>query len=241
MVRWPWSKEEIYFEEKPKKPKETLASVSEKILIRRMKKQPDGFGTDVALRQKGLTDTKGTLKEQLKELKEFKELGVEFFGGGKEGKGGLIDSILNSKFAVRLADGMMTKMEQMAGQLPVPPPGQVFLTDSTGKVYQIPESQAKRLQEAPPEEKEPVTKQIPIKDLVYIFDLEPPAVIAELKSFNPTWIKFIAGQTYADLVKRLQEMPADEELKPYKEQLLSKERKEWVKSVINEAKKVVSP
>ena len=59
-MRWPWSKEEepVCLEEAPLKSrkKETLSSVSEKLLVRKMKRDPDGFGIEVAMKKMGVSE-----------------------------------------------------------------------------------------------------------------------------------------------------------------------------------------
>ena len=178
-MRFPWSREPIILEpEKPKRAKETVRSVGDKLLIRAMKKQPDSFGLEMAKKEHGTPEAKaGSTSELMHQLRELREFDNEFFGsdssgGGKRRKGGKgmwsgegtwLSEILNSQLVVGLGAQLSTflrranKSAQEVGNM-LPPPGMVSVIDSQGQVAQIPEGNL-QLGAGSPVEKPPKAKK----------------------------------------------------------------------------------
>lgn len=194
-MKLPWQKNtEFYVEEKPKRQKETVKSVGDKILIRQMKKQPDGFGLEMAKKEHGTpSEAKaGTTSELMNQMRELKDFEAEFMGdtntgGGKKrrgGKGGMwsgegtwISEVLNSQIVMQLASQLTmflrraNKSAQDIGAM-APPPGMVTVIDAQGQIAQVPEESLKQLgagtpTASPPKKlsvKEKPAKQIALPD-----------------------------------------------------------------------------
>lgn len=234
-MRFPWQKEPIYLEsEKPKRAKETVRSVGDKLLIRQMKKQPDGFGLEMAKKEHGTpSEAKGgTTSELMKQLRELREFDNEFFGsdsgGGKRrkgGKGGMwsgegtwLSEVLNSQLAVGLGAQLVQLLRQVnksakeVGNM-APPPGMVSVIDSQGKIAQVPEEIFKQLREptveaSPPKVKEP-PKQLPELKLEMIMDLlelEPAVAWEALQANEPDWVDYLSKNSYETLTKNLEKL-----------------------------------
>lgn len=90
-MKFPWNKtEQIYLEEKPKRGRDTLTQTAEKIIQRKMKRDPDGYGLEAAERIKNISrEEPKTVADFLRELKEYraamKEAGLD--GGADKGQG----------------------------------------------------------------------------------------------------------------------------------------------------------
>lgn len=100
----------------PKKP-ESLHSLSEKIIMRQMKKDPE-FGLTIAQRVKNVAPIEHapekSLQEQIAELRDLKEALGETFGEQKDGAGGIAGMVrdLIGKEGIQLILGMIASQMQ---------------------------------------------------------------------------------------------------------------------------------
>lgn len=222
-MRLPWKKtsDEIVFEEKPKKPKETLAQVADKILIRKMKRDPDGYGLQAAERIKNIgKEESKSLAAQLKELRETQRLLHEL--GSAEGSGSWLKEL-----GIGVAQALAPHIGQVIQNLQNQPQRTQLPSFSVPQIEQGTQASAQERTEK---------QTLPFAQLVGILDLEPHEAVAVLAEVNPQWVAFLSTQTYEGLVEILQQVPTTEETKPYIEQLLSKDRQKWLKAVIQEAR-----
>lgn len=234
-MKFPWHREPIELElEKPKRQKETVRSVGDKLLIRQMKKQPDGFGLEMAKKEHGTPEAKaGTVSElmhQMRELKEFENefIGSDSGGGGKRRKGGKglwsgegtwLSEVLNSQVVIGLGAQLVQLLRQVnksakeVGNM-APPPGMVSVIDSQGKIAQVPEEIFKQLREptagtSPPKVKEP-PKQLPELKLEMIMDLlelEPAVAWQTLQDRNEEgWTEYLSTHSFEQLVEDLEKL-----------------------------------
>lgn len=266
-MKFPWSKESIYLEpEKPKRAKETVKSVGDKILIRQMKKQPDGFGLEMAKKEHGTPEAKaGSVSELMHQMRELKEFENEFTGnesGGKRrkgskgmwsGEGTWLSEILNSQLVVGLGAQLATFLRQAnktakeVGTM-VPPPGMVCIIDSQGQVKQVPEEIFKQIgtptvETSPPKVKEP-PKQLPELKLELIMDLlelEPAEAWESLQANEPDWVDYLSKTSFETLVETLEKLGEQPEYSQYAENIKEfiTTRHHWLQELVELAHGVV--
>jgi len=210
-MKFPWQKApEFFIEEKQKKPRETLASVADKLLIRKMKRDPDGYGIEAAKKIKGMRrdESKGVI-EQLKEFRELKKVLADL-GGEGGGGGGILQTIIENLPAI-----IQT------------------LPQAIGAVQQSPQvsSPQPKLVEMPKEE--PVN----LSDLTQYLDMEPEQAFEELKSRYPQWVSVLKLQSYGGIIKQLEQFRGTKpELDSIIDKLASDEGKKWLQMMLKLAK-----
>lgn len=234
-MRFPWTKkDEVFIEEEKPKKKETFSSVSDKILIKRMKKD-NTFGIEMAMRYKGLDKEKPeSFKEKLKEEVELKKLMKEYFGKeGGGGEGSWLSKLLDKEtFSLILAIAAsqlgidVSKLQQGQGE-------------AVGQI-----EQPKQPQLSAPKAK-PKLKKLSINDLIPYLDYEPEEVIKELADKASAgeqqamlWLYHLKGQTYEGLVTELSIFTQYPEYSVIANQLLSEERKPWLEKLLELTKNI---
>jgi len=223
-----WQKPQEYYEEelKPKK-KETFASVSDKILIKRMKKD-DTFGIEMAMRYKGLEREKPeSLQEKLKEEVELRKILKDLFGK-EEAKGSFLANLID-KDTIKLALSMFAK-QMGVGVEPEEAPKQL-------ERQEIP-----RLAAPKPRKQK---KQVDLNDLTPYLDYQPEEVIKELANKASEgdkqarqWLTFLGEQSYEGITMQLSLLAQHPQYSVIAKELLLENRKEWIEKLLELAKNI---
>lgn len=190
-MRLPWKRNtgEVYYEEeKPPKKKETLSQVAEKILMRKMKQDPD-YGLVVAEKIKKIHhEPAKTLKDFLKEIEDYKEIMAEV--GGGEGKGSWLRDLAEIMKQLPNAVGVVAQLPQIQAQ--------VRQQQQIQTVQQIEEAQSqstqqkKRKKEAPP--------SLDFEKIADLLQLEPQQAWEELQNRGETqWVDYLGTTSYEEL------------------------------------------
>lgn len=218
---------ELFFE-RGKKPKETLTQTAEKLLIRRMKKDPDGYGLQAAERIKNISRAEPkTLGDFLKELREYKSAMRE---------AGLEAEKTQSIFS-EIIQGLIKQAPEII---------QVFRQNANIQANSEP-----ALKEASPQELEQ-PKQLKSKKpkvvvkmekIISLMSLSPEEAAAELKQLaidgdqqGQLWLGLLSNLNYEGIVGLLLPMQEKPEYSEYVHRLLSPDRKEWIEKVLDCAK-----
>jgi len=221
-MRWKfWEKPEYYIEDevKSKKKPETLASVAEKLLIRKMKRDPDDYGLTAAERIKNIgKPEEKSLVGQLKELKQTQDLLRQL--GGESGGSWLKE--IGKSFAEAIAPTIGEIIQSKASQLPANRPQL-----DVGQPEPEPKPQPQR------------TEQFEFTDLVQVMDFEPQDAIGQLAQLNPTWVEMLARSDYSSFISLLEKVPSAEATDKFLRELLTADRQKWVEALIDAAKMVV--
>jgi len=223
-----WKKDEPeFYEEKPTRKKPTLHQVADEILIKEMKRDPTGYGLKAAERLKGITkDKAGSGLEELKSLAGG--FGIDLKDLGKPKGGSIVETLVGVLPAIPKALEEFRKMQNEAWERQLQ---QIEL--STGTAPQL--EQAQRKIDQPKASK---VQGISTQTLGELLELEPERAVAALNESNPDWIKFVASQTYDQMIKIFEKIPKSEANAEYLEAILSEEREDWLKTFIKEAKKL---
>lgn len=222
-MRLPWKKQEseegVYFV-RSKKPKETLAQTADKLIQRRMKKDPDGYGIAAAERIKGIHhEAPKTVKDFLRELKEYREIMSE--AGLTEGGGG--KSLLREIIEVLPA---LPQLLQEARQL------QQSVPHQQSPVRQIAHQMQPKLQQPEPE---PDREEVPLMPLISVISLTPEEAFGKLQS-EPGWLAVLKSNTPDGIVEMVRPFTNHPEhggqVQLLIDHLQSEEGKEWLQNII---------
>lgn len=77
---------------------------------------------------------------------------------------------------------------------------------------------------------------VPLATLVPLLSASPTDVIDTLASLSPRWVRWLAKQDYADVVKLAKRTTVPENLKDKVAEILSEPRRDWVESILEEAR-----
>lgn len=228
---------------KPKRKKETIGSASDKILIRRMKKQPDGFGLEIAMRHRGLEKEKPqNLKEMMKEQVELRKLTREYFGY-EEGQpdSGMLGKLLNSDMAKAFAEATAQNLAKMMA------PQMQKQMQQQEQQAQIAQSQAEQQALAQPEQQQlpQETIRMPkLDELLPYLEEEPQDVISMLKEREDEqarlWLTLLSKSSYRQICQLLR--PVQEknpELESLIGDLLHEDREKWWRELLEAAKRAI--
>lgn len=221
-------------EERPKKAKETLKQTAEKLVQRKMKKDPEGYGLVASEKLLNMTKEESkSLASQLKDHRELQKTLQELGGGGGE------------SWLKQLGEGIASAVAPYLGEIvqkiaAKQPQLQQGRQPQLGQQPALQQAQP----EATPEEaeavrEEPKADEVFIPELERLLELEPEQAAARLQQLNPEWIRFLGTQTHEDLFALLQKLPRNQENEQYIEELLSEKRRSWLKELINECRKLI--
>jgi len=224
-----WKREEPeYYDEgqvKPKKP-ETLRDTATRIMQRQMKRDAS-YGLQASERILGVADKSNdkSLASQLKELKEVQSALRSVAGKESDSGGSWLKEFANS-FGAAIAP----VAAQILAQRMQPQPNQELSQ---------PQAQAQLPQGQTQPQPQPQPEPISLTSLASLLELEPKEAVEQLSSEHPDWLMFLSSQNYDKLATLLLQVPQTPENKSYLEELLSQNRKSWVKNLITEARKLV--
>lgn len=196
--------------------KQTLANVSEKILIRQMKKDPD-YGLKAAERLKGVVrEDKKTVADQLREYKELKALLSEFSTGVDGGGKSVLAQLLE------MAPVIMQNLPQILASVK---------PDSSQQVLKQPQAQ-QSLPEAKPASQQLNEEVVNINDLLPYLDLEPAKVIEQLKANGKDgWLRFLKQTPYEKIIEMLTPWTKHPEFGTLVQQMIS-DKADWLKELV---------
>jgi hypothetical protein len=227
-----WQREPEYFSDEELKPKkkETFASVSDKVLIKRMKKD-SAFGIEMAMRYKGLEREKPQgIKEKLKEEIELRKLFKDYLGKEPDTKGGWLSSLVD-KDSVKLILSIVAK--QMGMTLEPSP------AEEPKQLEQETEQEVPKLAAPKP------GKQVDLRELTPYLDYEPENVIKELVAKGSQgdnqsmyWISFLRNQTYDSITMQLSLLAQHPQYSAIAKELLLEQRREWIEKLLESAKTI---
>lgn len=237
-----WEKQpQFYEEEVPARKRETLASLSDKLIMKEMKQNPD-YGLKVAERVKHISKDEGaSLTGQLKEYKQLQDL-LKGIAGGGEGSGSLLRDVIQAipqvlamvpQFMPQAPQFQQPQMQQPSPmpKLTSPQPTPAEPTQAEPSPPQPTSPQPQQAEQAIPEE--PVT----IGQLTEVLDLEPEDAIEVLKQDYPGWLKVLSIQTVDGIFAQIMPLrDTSPEITEVVDRLTSKEGKKWLGSVIKLAK-----
>lgn len=237
-MKLPWRKQEseneVYLGEKPKKKKETLVSVAEKILIRKMK-QDSEYGIEIAEKVKRMSRPEPkTVSDFLKELKEYrsvmKEAGLE--GGGDKGMLRQILEVLPS------IPALLQEARQLQQSMPqgMPPP-------QPAQIYQPPVQQIAEVQPQIEQQKKKSPKfTLKLEEVMDLLMLTPQQAWQTLHDRGEEgWIKYLSTNSFEDLVKALENIADRPEYSQYMNNIKDflKQQHAWLQGLVEIAHGVV--
>ena len=198
-MKFPWQRntdEEVYLDEKPKKPKETLSQVAEKILMKKMKADPD-YGLQAAERIKRISHAEPkTIKDFMQELKEYRDIMSEA-GMGGEGKS-IIRQILE---ALPTLPAMFQEANKMRAEMQGQGMTQIFRQPAP----QIQETQQPQITEVAEEPKQPRKLDLKLEGIMDLLVLTPQEAFEELQNRNEVgWINYLGITSFETLVEILE-------------------------------------
>ena len=228
-MRFPWQKreedQEFYEEEKPKKPRETLTQTADKIIQRKMKQDPDGYGIIASERIKRISHPEPkTIKDWLKELREYKELMTEM--GGEGGGGGTF--IQNALAILKELPGALAALKQMTPEQmqQITQQGQV-----QGQAQQIRLQQAQQQVQIQP----PKTLELKLDALMPLIELSPEECWQELQNRGEMgWIGYLSATSLEEieaLLNKIAEEASDPIIAEGIQQFLATKHK-WLTDLI---------
>ena len=216
-MRLPWKHkdEEIVSEPLPRK-RETLRQVSEKILIRKMRKDPDGFGIEVAKRVTGAHEPEPrSVMSQLKELKELKSAITEL----SDGESGGIWKDVMSVIATTLPETLKQMQPQQTQQQPV----------INKPLQQVEYRQIDKPPKEPP--------KVSLANLTELIDKTPEDAYQALKGLYPQWIDLLKLMTVDELIAQVRQFQdTTPEVIDVIEKFESEDGRTWLEKLINLAK-----
>ena len=230
-----WERPEEYLEETAKPPRakaQTLKQTAERIVQRKMKKDPEGYGLVASEKLLSMTkeETK-SLASQLKEHRELQKTLQDLSGGG--GQGWLKE--LGSGVAQALAPYLGEIVQNLATKQAR---GQPLIENR--EQPRLPKAESRpEVETAPEVEKAPETEPEPQFSLEHINDvlaLSPKQAVVRLEQYNAEWLTLIAEYNYENFLEAVKLWEKTPLTEPLIKELLSKGRKEWIESVIEEAR-----
>jgi hypothetical protein len=227
-MKLPWQKQEpeFFVEERPKKPRETLTQTADKLIQRKMKRDPDGYGLQAAEKIKGINRPEPkTVREFLAELREYRaamnEAGLE---GGAENKG-LLQQFLE---VLPSLPALLAEARQFQQGMPQnyqqPPP-------------EVEEKQREQLQQ-PKLQQKPKSEPLaaPLPTLVELMSLTPQEAFEALKS-EPGWLGILKDKNPDELVAMIQPLTNHREQGQHVQVLIeyleSENGKNWLEELTN--------
>lgn len=233
-----WRTEPEYIEDeeaRPKRKAETLKSVSEKLLIRRMKKQPDTFGIEVAQRTMGVSKDEG-IAELMKQMRELRKFEGEFGSkGGGESWLKQLGSGIAEGFAPVVADIIQNIAAKQPKLQPRPQLGQQP-TLQQGQPEEAPQQQPEPQVEP---QVEPEEARFSLEHINEVLNLSPKQAVIRLEQYNADWLSLLSDHTYETFIEAVRLWPKNELTTPLIDELLKETRKEWIEEVLAEAKQAV--
>ena len=229
-----WKKDEDYFEEMPrvKRPRETLAQLSEKLIMKQMKADPT-YGLQIAEKVKKVAKVEDkSLLSQVKELRQIqsalRELGVGVEGEGQQGMlAGLFD---RETVKTILATIVQTLSKQ----------GQAL---SQAEQPTLAQSEQPQLT-APTDETIPMPS---LTELLPYLEEEPESVISMLKERQQAgdeqgilWLNLLSKSSYRQICQLLRPVQEQNpELETLIGSLLHESREKWWRELLEGAKRAV--
>jgi hypothetical protein len=212
---WQKEPEYDYLPERKLRQRETLSQVSERILIKQMKKDPQ-YGLAMAEKVKGIGKAEDkSLLSQLEELRELKHA-LSDFGG--EGQGSLLKDIITALPEIVKVLPMVTQSQSM--QQPMP--------------QQIQQQEIRQIQQTKLLEPEP---KVSIHDLGSLLDTEPEDAIQILESVAPQWLTILREHDYDSLLDKIKPFAETEtEIAGIVKRLSGDDGKVWLNRLIKLSK-----
>jgi len=231
---WKRQEPEEYVLEPRKRGRETLAQTAEKIIQRKMKKDPDGYGLEAAEKLKGMRHPEPkTVSDFLRELKEYRQAMREA-GLESEGKENMLSLIVKTAGDI-IGPVIQQKMLEAQGTTQVVtemPPS----IEEKPKQPSLPQPEPKRQ----PKQEQPGAS---LSELVGYLDYEPQDIIADLvERYNnqdtqaALWLGVLGGKSYDEVIALLQPLAGYPEFASVVEELMSEDRREWLEKLLELAK-----
>jgi len=186
-----WRKDkpdEMYLEPR-KRPRETLTQTAERIIQRKMKRDPDGYGLEAAEKLKGMRRDSTNPFEAYKEIKGMLTELKEETGTG-EGKG-MLFQILQ---ALPVIPDLLRELRQMQSQ---------GIQVGTGQPSPqlIPEQPRQQLQQPKPKREKPKPEaKAPLSSLADVLQLTPSEAYEILKA-QPGWIELLKNKSPEEIIE----------------------------------------
>ena len=221
-LRWRKQFPEYTPEEYPKKrQRETLTSLSERLILREMKRNPE-YGLKVAEKVKSISKDETSMTAQLRQFKELRNL-LKDVASVDGGSSSMIRDILQClpQVIATLPQAMETMRQQQgnAGQLPV--------QQSVPVQIQQPEPQPEPVQQP----------QVYLYQLHEVLEMPPEQAFEILQTSYPDWVRILAMLKPEQVMAQVMSLATDNpEVTPIIEQLSSETGREWLNKIIKLAK-----
>lgn len=218
----------MYYEQRTKRPRETLTQTAEKLIQRKMKKDPDGYGLEAAEKLKGMSKPEPkTVREFLSELREYRSAMKD---AGLEGEGGSILQTVIKTVAEAMAPVIQHRlMEQQ--QRPQAAQQQQALGPAVPRLQPL---QPKAERQATEAKLEALLPLLELQSGEFVEALSDSAGDGDEQS--RLWLFLLANTSYEGLVSGLSPLRANPDYCSYIDELTSPDRREWLENVITSAK-----
>jgi len=221
-MRVPWRKQPEGNEVvvlKGERKKETLIQTAEKILQRKMKRDPDGYGLEAAERIRGIRhEAPKTLSDFMTELRQYKaalrEVGLDTEAGNKN----VLSQIME---AVAALPKLIQEARQVQSQM-------------QAQGYQLPQS-IHQAQLTKPPDKSKASLEAPLPTLVDLMALSPQQAFERLQS-EPGWLEILRGRSPEQIVAMIKPFTDHPEhgqhVRLLVEYLESEQGRKWLQCII---------
>jgi len=221
-MKLPWQKQPEGNEVvvlKGERKKETLTQTAERIIQRRMKKDPDGYGLEAAERIKGIRhEAPKTLSDFMAELRSYKaalrEVGLDTEAGNKNVLGQIMEAVAALPKLIQEARQVQSQMQAQG--------------------YQVPQS-IQQPQLSKPQEKAKSSLEAPLPALVDMLSVTPEEAVEFLKK-EPGWLGIFRGKTPGEIIEMIRPFTSHPEHREHVQALISRleseEGQKWLEQVV---------